>query len=70
MTASVLITGADRGLGQCLVDKLAAEGWRVFAGQRAPSSASVPSRERSKQVTLVGLDVQDAASVARAVRAV
>jgi NAD(P)-dependent dehydrogenase (short-subunit alcohol dehydrogenase family) len=63
---SVLITGANRGLGRCLVDRFAAQGWLVFAGDRALASSSTPARDVSGGITLLGLDVQDAASVARA----
>jgi NAD(P)-dependent dehydrogenase (short-subunit alcohol dehydrogenase family) len=34
---SVLITGANRGLGLCLVQKFAAQGWRVIATERSAS---------------------------------
>jgi NAD(P)-dependent dehydrogenase (short-subunit alcohol dehydrogenase family) len=64
---SVLITGANRGLGLCLVEKFAEEGWRVFAaGRGEPASA----RSAAAAASWVALDVQDAASVASAARAV
>jgi NAD(P)-dependent dehydrogenase (short-subunit alcohol dehydrogenase family) len=66
MTSSVLITGANRGLGRCLVDRFAAEGWLVFAAHRSRSESSTHARDVSDRVTLLGLDVLDAASVARA----
>ena len=68
MPKSVLITGANRGLGECLAERFAAGGWLVFAGQRALASSSTPVRDVSDRMTLVGLDVLDAASVARAAK--
>jgi len=70
MTKSVLITGANRGLGECLVNQFAAAGWLVFAGQRSLADSSTWVRDVSDRVTLLGLDVSDAASVARAAKAV
>ena len=70
MPKSVLITGANRGLGQALVDRFAAEGWLVFAGHRDLSASSTPVRDVSGGVTLVGLDVLDPASIARAAKSV
>jgi NAD(P)-dependent dehydrogenase (short-subunit alcohol dehydrogenase family) len=63
---SVLISGANRGLGLCLVQKFAAEGWQVFAAHRAARAAhaALPN------VSWVSLDVQDPDSIARVVRAV
>jgi NAD(P)-dependent dehydrogenase (short-subunit alcohol dehydrogenase family) len=59
---SVLITGANRGLGLSLVQKFASEGWRVFAAERSRSAAS----PTLPNVTWVTLDVQDEGSIARA----
>jgi len=63
---NIFITGANRGLGLCLVQKFAAEGWRVFAAQRTSSTppAALP------HVSWVWLDVQDPDSIARAARSV
>jgi len=66
----VLITGASRGLGECLVDRFSAEGWLVFAGHRGLSGSSAPVRDVSDRLTLVGLDVRDGASVTRAAKLV
>jgi len=68
MAASVLITGANRGLGQSLVEKFLAEGWNVFAGERPLAKAAAPVVDASGTLTRVGLDVLDTASVARAAR--
>lgn len=67
VTPSVLITGANRGLGQCLVEKFLAEGWRVFAGQRSlgAGGAAPPSR-----LTRLELDVRATTSVQAAARLV
>jgi NAD(P)-dependent dehydrogenase (short-subunit alcohol dehydrogenase family) len=70
MSNSVLITGGNRGLGKCLVDRFAAEGWLVFAGHRTLSTNTTHVRDVSDRVTLLGLDVLDGASIARAVKAV
>lgn len=64
---TVLITGANRGLGLCLVQKFADSGWQVFAAERT-RSPTPPSA--SSNVTWLTLDVQDADSVARAARSV
>lgn len=39
MTDTVLITGANRGIGLEFVRQYAAAGWRVFAGCRSPENA-------------------------------
>jgi NAD(P)-dependent dehydrogenase (short-subunit alcohol dehydrogenase family) len=40
MTAVVLITGANRGLGFEFARQYSAEGWRIFAACRNPDAAS------------------------------
>jgi NAD(P)-dependent dehydrogenase (short-subunit alcohol dehydrogenase family) len=67
---SVLITGANRGLGKALADKFVTEGWQVFAGRRDLARQNVAPREHSAQLMWVGLDVQDSTSIAAAARAV
>src|SRR6185295_11926250 len=59
---SVLITGANRGLGLSLVQKFSSEGWQVFAAERSRSAAS----PALPNVSWVSLDVQDEGSIARA----
>jgi NAD(P)-dependent dehydrogenase (short-subunit alcohol dehydrogenase family) len=73
---SVFISGANRGLGLCLVRKFSAEGWQVFAAERLRSAGS-PALARADlapaaiaHVTWVALDVQDSASIAGAARSV
>jgi NAD(P)-dependent dehydrogenase (short-subunit alcohol dehydrogenase family) len=68
MTKSVLITGASRGLGERLTERFASEGWLVFAGHRSLAASSAPVRDVSDRLTLLGLDVADMGSVARAAK--
>lgn len=60
-----LVTGASSGLGKVMAEALAAEGYRVFGTSRHPGRAAAPSG-----VQLVAMDVDDDASVDKAVRAV
>ena len=63
---TVLITGANRGLGLELARQYSAEGWRVFACSRSievPALQS-PSPERGR-VTTHALDVTNHAAVQR-----
>ncbi len=64
---SILITGANRGLGLALTKQYAAHGWRVFAGCRdadAASQLNAVAAAAGENVTVHGLDVTDDASVA------
>ena len=59
---TVLITGANRGIGRALVDEALRRGARkVYAGTRGPWQHS------DKRVTALTLDVTDAAQIQRAV---
>ena len=63
---SVLITGANRGLGLELVRQYGADGWRVFAGCRAPDKAGdlkTIAAGTSGQTTVHAVDVADRAAV-------
>jgi NAD(P)-dependent dehydrogenase (short-subunit alcohol dehydrogenase family) len=70
MIQSVFISGANRGLGQCLVDEFLARGWQVFAGRRARAAGEAAAGETSAGLHWITLDVQDGASVDAAARAV
>ena len=62
---SVLVTGANRGLGLEFVKQYAAAGHRVFAAARSPGSAGELSEvaARNPGVSVHALDVGDADSV-------
>jgi NAD(P)-dependent dehydrogenase (short-subunit alcohol dehydrogenase family) len=64
--SSVLITGANRGLGLEFARQYAAAGWRVFAGCRSPDRADdlrQLAAAHPGQVSLHPLDVQDHAQI-------
>lgn len=64
---SILITGANRGLGLAFAKQYAAAGWRVYAGCRAPDEAdtlNAIAAATSGQVSVHGLDIGDGTSVA------
>jgi NAD(P)-dependent dehydrogenase (short-subunit alcohol dehydrogenase family) len=68
-SGSVLVTGANRGLGLEFARQYAAEGWKVFAGCRSPKDAGelvgLASRHADR-IRILALDVVDAASVREA----
>jgi NAD(P)-dependent dehydrogenase (short-subunit alcohol dehydrogenase family) len=66
---TVLVTGANRGLGLEFARQYAADGWNVLAGCRNPSKAQAlqrVSQDMKGRLTLVEIDVTDARSVKRA----
>ncbi len=71
-THTVLVTGANRGLGLEFVRQYAADGWRVFAACRAPHAAKelkMLAAGSDGRIRVQPLDVTDAASVEQAAAA-
>ncbi|MFF3336471.1 SDR family oxidoreductase [Streptomyces sp. NPDC002888] len=62
-TSTVLVTGANRGLGRALAAELLGRGATVYAGARNPDQVDLPG------VTPIALDITDPASVAAAAKA-
>ncbi len=63
---TVLVTGANRGLGLEFARQYAADGWKVYAACRRPDEASALGRLAAGSgghVEAIALDVTDAASV-------
>ncbi len=70
---TILITGANRGIGLALTRQLLQDDVRIFATCRAPKRADDLNELAQKQperVTVVQLDVNDEASIASAVASV
>lgn len=66
--ASVLITGANRGIGLALCEHYLAQGWEVIATCRAPESAADLRRlneANAGQCSLLPLEVTDPGSTSR-----
>ena len=64
---SVLISGANRGLGLAFAKQYAAAGWRVYAGCRTPDSAdtlNAVAATTAGRVTVHDLDIGNRDSVA------
>jgi NAD(P)-dependent dehydrogenase (short-subunit alcohol dehydrogenase family) len=69
---SLLVTGANRGLGLEFVRQYAEGGWKVFAACRLPKAAKELKELESRQpdrIRIFGLDVTDAAGVKQAAAA-
>lgn len=65
---TVLVTGANRGLGLELAKQYAAEGWRVFAACRRASPALAGLAGLRPEVRVLALDVADHGSIEAAAR--
>lgn len=62
--ASVLITGASRGIGRATAIKLAAAGWTVYAGVRSETDGEQLAADGGANLVPLVLDVTDAAHLA------
>jgi NAD(P)-dependent dehydrogenase (short-subunit alcohol dehydrogenase family) len=68
---SVLITGANRGLGLEFARQYTADGWRVYATSRNPAAAEQLrglAQQAHERLTVVAMDVTDAESIKTAAR--
>lgn len=65
ITKTVLITGADRGLGLALCAGLLTQGWDVFAGQYLPAWPELDTlkKEHPENLHVIPLDVSSRESV-------
>jgi NAD(P)-dependent dehydrogenase (short-subunit alcohol dehydrogenase family) len=61
---TILITGANRGIGLQLCKEFTAAGWSVLAACRNPDAASELSSLAGNQLRMFPLDVTSASSVA------
>jgi NAD(P)-dependent dehydrogenase (short-subunit alcohol dehydrogenase family) len=62
--ASVLITGASRGIGKATASRLALNGWDVYAGVRQASDGAALAEESGGRIRPIVLDITDAEQVA------
>ena len=64
---SILITGANRGLGLAFAKQYTAAGWRIYAACRAPADAvtlNAVAATTEGRVSVHGLDIGDGRAVA------
>ncbi|HDP34362.1 MAG TPA: SDR family oxidoreductase [Candidatus Hydrogenedentes bacterium] len=67
---SALITGASTGIGEACAMRLAARGWRVFAGVRREEDGRSLAAQASGSIVPVRLDVTNKEHIAAAVKQV
>ena len=72
MTRTILITGTSRGFGRETAERLARDGYRVFAAMRdiASRNRSHADALRSQKIGVVELDVTDDGSIDRAIASI
>ena len=68
MADSVLVTGAGKGIGRACVERLAAAGFRVYAGVRKEQDGAALRSAIRGDIVPVILDVCDAASISETAR--
>ena len=68
--SAVLVTGASTGIGAACALRLVAEGFRVFAGIRAPEDGERLRDQAGGRLLPIPLDVTDAGMIARAAEAI
>ncbi|MHB1170743.1 MAG: SDR family oxidoreductase [Longimicrobiales bacterium] len=64
--ASVLVTGASKGIGEATALRLAGAGWQVFAGVRREADGEALQQRGGEAVVPVLLDVTDSEQIAAA----
>src|ERR1700729_2050593 len=72
MTRTILITGTSSGFGRETAERLARDGYRVFATMRdiAGRNRSHADALRSQKIRVVELDVTDDGSIDRAIASI
>src|SRR5215470_16354172 len=72
MTRTILITGTSSGFGREIAERLASDGYRVFAAMRdiASRNRSHADTLRSQKINVVELDVTDDGSVDHAIASI
>ena len=63
VTKTVVITGTSTGIGKACVERMAADGWTVYAGVRKEADADRLSRDLAGDVRPVLIDVTDASRI-------